>query len=53
MLFFNKLLPLLFLPVGMSALLVLFALWRKKRWPGILALVVFYLQSAVGGRVFT
>ncbi|SDS19543.1 YdcF family protein [Opitutus sp. GAS368] len=53
MLFFNKLLPVFVLPVGIVALLVLFALWRKKRWPAMLALVVLYLGSipVVGNRL--
>ena len=53
MLFFNKLLPLFVLPTGIMALLVLLALWRKKRWPLVLALVVLYLGSIpfVGNRL--
>lgn len=53
MLFFNKLLPLFVLPTGLIALLVLLALWRKKRWPLLLALLVLYLSSIplVGGRL--
>jgi uncharacterized SAM-binding protein YcdF (DUF218 family) len=53
MLFFNKLLPVFVLPVGLIALLVLFALWRKKRWPLLAALVVLYLSSIpyVGNRL--
>lgn len=53
MLFFNKLLPVFLLPTGLIALLVLFALWRKKRWPLVLALAVLYLGSIpfVGGRL--
>jgi uncharacterized SAM-binding protein YcdF (DUF218 family) len=45
MLFLNKFLPLLFLPVGVSALLVVFALWRKKRWPVLVALALLYACS--------
>src|SRR6478736_3291912 len=41
----NKVLPLLFLPFGVVCLLVIVALWRKKWWPGVLALVIFYLSS--------
>ena len=41
----NKVLPLFCLPFGVVCLLVLVALWRKKWWPGILALVIFYLGS--------
>ena len=53
MLFFNKLLPVFLLPTGIVALLVLFALWRKKRWPLAVALVVLYVCSIpfVGGRL--
>ena len=53
MLFFNKLLPVFVLPTGLIALLVLFALWRKKRWPLLLALAGLYLGSipAVGSRL--
>ena len=45
MLILNKVLPLFCLPFGIVCLLVLVALWRKKWWPGILALVIFYLGS--------
>lgn len=45
MLFFNKLLPLFALPVGWVALLVLFAAWKKKRWPLLMALAVLSLGS--------
>lgn len=53
MLFFNKVLPLFGLPAGIVALLVLFALWRKKRWPLVVALGVLYLGSIpfVGNRL--
>ncbi len=53
MLFFNKLLPVFVLPTGLVALLVLFAIWRKKRWPLVVALVVLYLGSIpfVGSRL--
>ena len=53
MLFFNKLLPVFLLPTGIVALLVLFALGRKKRWPLFVALGVLYLSSIplVGGRL--
>lgn len=36
----NKILPLFFLPFGLVCGLVFFALWRKKWWPGVLALAV-------------
>jgi uncharacterized SAM-binding protein YcdF (DUF218 family) len=45
MLFLNKLLPVFFLPLGLGAVLLLFALWRKKRWPVALALAGLYLSS--------
>ncbi len=45
MLFLNKLLPLFVLPFGVVCVLVVVALWRKKWWPGILALGIFYLSS--------
>jgi uncharacterized SAM-binding protein YcdF (DUF218 family) len=53
MLFLNKLLPLFVLPIGWVVLLVLFGLWKKKRWPLVTALVVLYVASipAVGGRL--
>ena len=53
MLFFNKLLPVFLLPTGIIALLVLWALWRKKRWPLLVALAVLYLGSVpfVGTRL--
>ncbi len=53
MLFFNKFLPIFVLPTGIVAMLVLFALWRKKRWPLLVALAVLYLGSIplVGGRL--
>jgi len=53
MLFLNKLLPVFVLPVGWVVLLVLFGLWKKKRWPLVAALGVLYFGSipAVGGRL--
>ena len=45
MLFLNKFLPVFFLPFGIACWLVLFALWRKKWWPGLLALAVLYVAS--------
>ena len=45
MLFLNKLLPVLVLPLGIVVWLLLFALWRKTRWPVVAALVVLYLSS--------
>jgi len=53
MLLLNKILPLFFLPFGIVYGLVLFALWRKKWWPGLVALAVLYLCSIplVAGRL--
>ncbi|AOS44754.1 hypothetical protein Verru16b_01822 [Lacunisphaera limnophila] len=45
MLILNKVLPLLVLPFGLVCGLVLLALWRKKWWPGIVALGVLYVCS--------
>jgi uncharacterized SAM-binding protein YcdF (DUF218 family) len=45
MLFLNKFLPVFVLPLGLVVLLLLFALWRKKRWPVFAALAVLYLSS--------
>ncbi len=53
MLFFNKFLPIFVLPVGWVALLVVFAIWKKKRWPLVAALAVLYFASLpwVGSRL--
>lgn len=45
MLFLNKILPVFVLPLGIVVLLLLFALWRKKRWPVVAALGVLYAGS--------
>jgi uncharacterized SAM-binding protein YcdF (DUF218 family) len=45
LLLLNKVLPLLVLPFGVVCGLVLFALWRKQWWPGLVALGVLYLAS--------
>jgi uncharacterized SAM-binding protein YcdF (DUF218 family) len=45
MLFFNKFLPLFVLPIGWITLLLLFAIWRKKRWPAWVALAVLFIAS--------
>ena len=45
MLYLNKLLPVFVLPLGVVVLLLLFALWRKKRWPVFVALAMLYLSS--------
>lgn len=53
MLFFNKFLPLFILPIGWIVLLLLFAAWRKKRWPVFVALAALYVSSVpyVSGRL--
>jgi uncharacterized SAM-binding protein YcdF (DUF218 family) len=53
LLLLNKILPLLVLPFGVVCGLVLFALWRKQWWPGLLAIAVLYLSSipVVGDRL--
>lgn len=45
MLFLNKLLPVFVLPLGLVCGLILVALWRKKWWPGLLALLILYVCS--------
>jgi len=45
MLFLNKLLPVFVLPLGLVVLLLIFALWRKKRWPVVAAILLLYLSS--------
>ncbi len=45
MLFLNKLLPVFFLPLGLVTVLLLVALWRKKRWPVAAALAGLYVGS--------
>ncbi len=45
MLFLNKLLPVFVLPLGLVVLLLVFALWRKRRWPVIAAILLLYLSS--------
>lgn len=53
MLFLNKILPVFLLPIGAACLLLLVALWRRKRGPMVLALVVLYVSSCpfVGNRL--
>lgn len=53
MLFLNKILPIFVLPIGLVTLLLLFALWRKKRWPIVVALIGLYFSSIpfVGNRL--
>jgi uncharacterized SAM-binding protein YcdF (DUF218 family) len=45
MLFFNKLLPIFVLPLGLTVILLVVGLLRKKRWPVIAALALLYLSS--------
>ena len=45
MLFLNKLLPVFVLPLGLVILLVIFAVWRKKRWPAVVAIGLLYVSS--------
>jgi uncharacterized SAM-binding protein YcdF (DUF218 family) len=53
MLFLNKLLPVFVLPLGLVILLLVFALWRKKRWPVVAAILLLYVSSTpfVGNRL--
>lgn len=53
MLFFNKFLPLFFLPIGLAAILLIFGLVIKKRWPVAVALLILYFSSIpfVGDRL--
>ena len=53
MLFLNKLLPTFFLPLGLVMLMLAFALWRKKRWPVVAAILLLYAGSIplVGNRL--
>jgi uncharacterized SAM-binding protein YcdF (DUF218 family) len=52
-LYLNKLLPIFVLPLGWVVLLLVLALWRKKRWALIAALTVLYVSSmpVVGNRL--
>jgi uncharacterized SAM-binding protein YcdF (DUF218 family) len=54
MLFLHKLLPIFVLPLGWVLALLAIALFRKKRWPLIAALIVLYLASLpfVGTHLF-
>lgn len=45
MLFLHKLLPVFVLPLGIVTLLLLFALWRLKRWPVLAAILLLYISS--------
>jgi len=41
----NKILPVLFLPLGVVIILLLYAMMRVKRWPVFAALVILYLAG--------
>lgn len=43
MLLLNKILPIFFLPVGWAMILIVVAIWRRKRWPAVTALIVLYV----------
>ncbi|MBM3844038.1 MAG: YdcF family protein [Verrucomicrobia bacterium] len=45
MLFLHKLLPVFLLPVGIVLLLLIVAIWRRRRWPVFAAGAVLYLSS--------
>ena len=45
MLFLNKLLPIFFLPLGIVFLLLILAVWRRRRWPIFAAGAVLYVSS--------
>jgi len=53
MLFLNKFLPVFVLPLGLALLLLLLAVWRKKRWPVVAAVLLLYVCSTpyVGSRL--
>ncbi len=53
MIYLNKLLPVFVLPLGIVCLLLLFAVWRKKRWPVVTAVMILYTASTpfVGERL--
>ena len=45
MLFLHKLLPIFALPLGFVFLLLTLALWRRKRWPAVVAAAAFYIPK--------
>ena len=45
MLFLHKLLPVFLLPLGLVFLLLILAVWRRRRWPIFAAGAVLYLSS--------
>lgn len=53
MLFLSKILQSLCLPLGVTVMLLIYGLWRKRRWPVGVALVILYLSSTpfVGDRL--
>lgn len=52
MLLLNKILPSLFLPLGLVIVLLVYAIFRTKRWPVVIALLILYGASipVVGDR---
>jgi len=53
MIYLSKILPAIFLPLGLSTLLLLFALFRRKWWPVGVVLAILYFSSIpfVGDRL--
>jgi uncharacterized SAM-binding protein YcdF (DUF218 family) len=53
MLFLSKLLPPLFLPIGLAMIFLIYALLKERRWPVGVALAVLYFSSIpfVGDRL--
>jgi uncharacterized SAM-binding protein YcdF (DUF218 family) len=45
MLFLHKLLPMFALPLGWVVIFLGIAIWKQRRWPAIVALVILYLCS--------
>lgn len=41
----SKLLPLLVLPLGLALLLLAYGCWRRRRWPGLAALLLLALAA--------
>ena len=49
----NKLLPVFALPLGIALLLLIFAVWKQRRWPAVVAALLLYVSSigAVSSRL--
>jgi uncharacterized SAM-binding protein YcdF (DUF218 family) len=45
MLIFNRLLPMFVLPLGWVFLLLGYGIWRRKRWPAVVAMTLLYVAS--------